>query len=269
MIPVYAANWVDIPNQKELNVYLDDSSIQYRDNNIALYWIKFTTTDKTENKMFMMSNCAENQAGIISTIKTFPNGKTIKDEKNDSDFKISPIVPDSISESTHNYVCKVISDNTRKWSILMSNKQKAIVNQDFYNAEIFLRQAYEEGDLLSQKGFGKIYFVKTGLELAKFYLNMNRSNDSLQLYQHLQFFIQDDQNYNDLNIQITNQIQQLKYKINDEISRQQAPTESQQYHEYPKSVQVRNTIENTGSTMDSTRNSINSGLNLIRSLTGR
>jgi len=257
--PVLAANWTEITTKKGIKLFIDDSTISVKDNTV-FYWLNFKAGDNSNNKMYMISNCEDNTNGILSTIKTYPNGKVIKDEKDQNNFSMNKVVPDSLSENAHIYACNIISNNTLKWTTLMNNKQKAILNQDFYNAENFLRQAFDEATVLNQNGFGKNYLVRTNLELADFYKNQNRYTDALQLYQNLQYLTQNDEKYNDISSQIPNTIQDLKYKINDEMSRQQQQQETQRQQALDAQRQQQQYQQsNSGSVSDL----INSSLNII------
>jgi hypothetical protein len=233
--PVLASGLLLIAEKKGIKFYIDTSSIHVNNDfidyyfqinspkhffsvwcnkkNLVDYWVYFKSPDGADNKMHMISDCFDNNNGILMTIKTYPNSSVISDDKH-KNLILSPVDLNSLAGNAHGYACKVISnDIIASWNGNMNNYQKGLgYNDNIYckaYAEMFLNQALRESYLLMSKNMGKQYVVDTSLALAGFFEKDNRVQDALQVYKDLQSVIQKDEKYVILNNNVSRKIDEL------------------------------------------------------------
>lgn len=210
--PALSAEWVDMSKDKEGKLFVDLQSIRV-EKNVVAYWVKSLSGANSESKMYFISDC-DDKLNALATVVTTKDGKTTKTDIKDVD--LAPVVPDTMAEVGHNYVCSIVMADKKKWDILMSNNDKAMFNKDYYNAEIFLKQAIQTAQIMKNKGFDDEFLLISEASLAKLYVQMNRKEDALSVFQALYSHIPSKQKYGDLRYQVNKNIDDLNRVIKEE-----------------------------------------------------
>ena len=105
-LEVFASEWAELSDKKYIKIE------KYQDGKV-FYWVKALNDGRFEpinkktvnHKMsYFSSNCSNNTMAIISSYSYDMEGNVISNF-NDAYYMFEPVVPQSIGETMHKYVC--------------------------------------------------------------------------------------------------------------------------------------------------------------------